>query len=212
MAEPYELTTYDAASLIRQHDLSPVTLVESLLERIDLIEPQVRAWVTLDRYGALAIARQLEREIQHGSTRALLHGVPIGVKDIYYTADLRTTCGSQIFTDFVPAYDATTVARLKQAGAIILGKTVTTEFATAAPGPAPRDLTTTGDPPFSALASFTGLPAITIPSGLNAAGMPLAVQLLGPAFADDRLLAVARWCEATLDVTLVPPPHPLPEG
>jgi Asp-tRNA(Asn)/Glu-tRNA(Gln) amidotransferase A subunit family amidase len=75
----------------------------------------------------------------------------------------------------------------------------------AAPGPAPRDLTTTGDPSFSALASFTGLPAITIPSGLNTAGMPLAIQLLGPAFADDRLLAAARWCEATLDVTLVPP-------
>jgi Asp-tRNA(Asn)/Glu-tRNA(Gln) amidotransferase A subunit family amidase len=76
----------------------------------------------------------------------------------------------------------------------------------AAPGPAPQDLTTTGDPSFNALASLTGLPAITVPSGLNAAGMPLAVQLLGPAFADDRLLAAARWCEATLDVTLVPPP------
>jgi aspartyl-tRNA(Asn)/glutamyl-tRNA(Gln) amidotransferase subunit A len=450
MAEPYAPTTYDAASLIRLGTLSPVALVESLLQRIDRLEPQVQAWVTLDRAGALATAQQLEQEIRPGNTRGMLHGVPIGVKDIYYTAGLKTTCGSRIFADFVPTYDATPVARLRQAGAIILGKTVTTEFATAdpgptrnpwhlahtpggsssgsaaavaarmipaalgsqtygsiqrpaaycgvyglkpsfgrvsrygvfplswsldhvgplartvtdcalvlqvlaghdphdpassrapipdylqavqradrpprlglvrqfyieradpelrahteavaerlaragasveevklpdsfrahlaahrivsgvetaavhadlfrahaelyrprlraalevgalipgvaylqaqrirrivrhdvaqlfqrlecllmpaAPGPAPRDLTTTGDPSFNALASLTGLPAITVPSGLNAAGMPLAVQLLGPAFADDRLLAAARWCEATLDVTLVPPP------
>jgi Asp-tRNA(Asn)/Glu-tRNA(Gln) amidotransferase A subunit family amidase len=82
----------------------------------------------------------------------------------------------------------------------------------AAPGPAPRDLTTTGDPSFNALASLTGLPAITIPSGLNTAGMPLAIQLLGPACADDRLLAAARWCEAILDITLVPPLSPIEAG
>lgn len=449
MAEPYELSAFDAARRIRQRELSPVTLVESLLQRIDRLEPQVQAWVTIDRAGALATARQLEEEVQRGSTRGPLHGVPIGVKDIYYTAGLKTTGGSRIYADFVPSYDATAVARLKQAGAIILGKTVTTEFATAdpgptrnpwnlnhtpggsssgsaagvaarmvpaalgsqtggsiqrpaaycgvfglkpthgrvsaygvfpvswcldhigplarsvtdialvlqvlaghdprdpassrapvpdyvqavqradrpprvglvrqffleradpelrahteslanriaragasveeiklpdsfkavlsahrvimqveaaaahaelfrthadlyrprlratietgslipgvyymqaqqiqrlvqqdmaglfqhveyllmpaAPGPAPRGLTTTGDPSFNSPSSFVGFPAITIPSGLNAAGMPLAVQLMGPAFAEDRLLAAARWCEATLDVTLMPP-------
>jgi aspartyl-tRNA(Asn)/glutamyl-tRNA(Gln) amidotransferase subunit A len=449
MAELYDLTAYQAARGIRQGELSPVTLLEALLQRIDGLEPQVQAWVTLDRAGALATARELEQERQHGRIRGPLHGVPVGVKDIYYTAGLKTTCGSRIFADFLPSYDATPVARLKQAGAVILGKTVTTEFATldpgptrnpwhlahtpggsssgsaagvaarmvpvalgsqtfgsiqrpaaycgvyglkptfgrvsrygvfplswsldhvgplartvtdialalqvlsgydpydpasshapvpdylqavqradrpprlglvrqfyleradpelrahteavadrlaragapveevklpesfravlaahrmimqvetaavhadlfrahaelygprirasieagslipgvhylqaqrlrrlvrhdmtqvfqhsdfllmpAASGPAPRDLTITGDPSFSALASFTGLPAITIPSGLNTAGLPLAVQLLGPAFADDRLLAAARWCEVTLDVTLVPP-------
>src|SRR5687767_2947228 len=114
MAEPYELTAYDAASLIRQRQLSPVVLVESLLQRIDLLEPKVEAWVTLDRAGALDTARHLERESQSGNIRGLLHGVPIGVKDIYYTAGLKTTCGSRILTDFVPTYDATTVARLKQ--------------------------------------------------------------------------------------------------
>jgi aspartyl-tRNA(Asn)/glutamyl-tRNA(Gln) amidotransferase subunit A len=449
MLDAYDLTAYDAACLIRQRELSPVTLVESLLQRIDRLEPEIQAWVTLDRSGALDTAHQLEREAQQGKTRGPLHGVPIGVKDIYYTAGLKTTCGSRIFADFVPTYDATPVTRLKQAGAIILGKTVTTEFATsdpgptrnpwhlahtpggsssgsaaavaarmvaaalgsqtygsiqrpaaycgvyglkpsfgrvsrygvyplswsfdhvgpltrtvtdcalllqvlaghdphdqassrapvpdylqalqrldrpprlglvrqfyleradselrahveaqadrlaragasvqevklpdsfrahlaahrvisgvetaavhaelfrthadlyrprlraaleigalipgvsylqaqrirrqvrhdlvqlfqqvefllmpAAPGPAPQDLSTTGDPSFNALASLTGLPAITIPSGLNAAGMPLAIQLLGPAMADDRLLAAARWCEATLDITLTPP-------
>ncbi len=449
MAEPYELTASESARRIRQRELSPVVLVESLLHRIDRLEPQVQAWVTIDRAGALATARQLEEEVQRGSTRGPLHGVPIGVKDIYYTAGLKTTGGSRIYTDFVPSYDATAVARLKQAGAIILGKTVTTEFATAdpgptrnpwnlahtpggsssgsaagvaarmipaalgsqtggsiqrpaaycgvfglkpthgrvsaygvfpvswcldhigplarsvadialvlqvlaghdprdpasshapvpdyvqavqradrpprvglvrqffleradpelrqhtegvahrlaqagasveeiklpdsfravlsahrvimqveaaavhaqlfrthadlyrprlratietgslipgvyylqaqqiqrlvqqdmaglfqhveyllmpaAPGPAPRDLTTTGDPSFNSPSSFVGFPSLTIPSGLNAAGLPLAVQLMGPAFAEDRLLAAARWCEATLDVTLMPP-------
>jgi aspartyl-tRNA(Asn)/glutamyl-tRNA(Gln) amidotransferase subunit A len=462
MLDAHDLTAYDAARLIRQRELSPVTLVESLLRHIDRLEPEIQAWVTLDRSAALDTARQLEREAQQGSTRGPLHGVPIGVKDIYYTAGLKTTCGSRILADFVPTYDATPVARLKQAGAIILGKTVTTEFATmdpgptrnpwrldhtpggsssgsaaavaarmvpaalgsqtygsiqrpaaycgvyglkpsfgrvsrhgvyplswsfdhvgpltrtvtdcalllqvlagydphdqscsrapvpdylqavqradhpprlglvrqfyleradselrahveaqaerlaragasvqevklpdsfrthlaahrvisgvetaavhaelfrahadlyrprlraaleigalipgtsylqaqrirrlirhdliqllrqvefllmpAAPGPAPQGLGTTGDPSFNAMASLTGLPAITIPSGLNAAGMPLAIQLLGPAMADDRLLAAARWCEARLDVTLVPPlaaptgPIPSPEA
>ncbi|MBI3328528.1 MAG: hypothetical protein HYZ81_17730 [Nitrospinae bacterium] len=449
MAEPYELTAYDAARRIRQRELSPVTLVESLLQRIDQLEPKVQAWVTLDRAGALAAARQLEQEIQGGSPRGPLHGVPVGVKDIYFTAGLTTTGGSRIYPDFVPSYDATAVARLKQAGAIILGKTVTTEFATAdpgptrnpwnlehtpggsssgsaagvaarmvpiavgsqtggsiqrpaaycgvcglkptygrvsrygvfpvswcldhigplartvtdialvlqvlaghdphdpasshapvpdylqavqqadrpprlglvrqfyleradselrahvegvadqlaragaaveevklpesfravlaahrivmhveaaavhaelfrthadmyrpklratletgslipgvaymqaqrvrrqfrhdmaqlfqrvdfllmpaAPGPAPRDLTTTGDPSFNSPSSFAGVPAITVPSGLNAAGLPLAIQLQGPAFAEERLLGAARWCEATLNVTLMPP-------
>lgn len=449
MSEPYDLTAFDAAQLIRQRQLSPVTLVESLLQRIDRLEPQIQAWVTLDRAKALAAAKQLEREAQDGRLRGPLHGVPVGIKDIYYTAGLKTTCGSRIFADFIPAYDATPVARLKQAGAIVLGKTVTTEFATmdpgptrnpwhldhtpggsssgsaagvaarmvplalgsqtygsiqrpaaycgvygfkpsfgrvsrfgvyplswsfdhvgplartvtdcalalqilagpdphdpacsqapvpdylpavqqadqpprlglvrqfyleradpelrrhveevanrfaragaavqevklpdnfrthlsahrlisgaetaavhaelfrahadlysprlrasletgalipgvaylqaqrlrrlirhdvsqllqqvdfllmpAAPGPAPQELSTTGDPSFNALASLTGFPGITIPSGLNAAGMPLAIQLLGPAMADAQLLAAARWCEATLDMVLVPP-------
>ncbi len=78
-------------------------------------------------------------------------------------------------------------------------------LAPAAPGPAPRDLTTTGDASFNSPSSFSGLPAITIPSGLSAAGLPFAVQFMGPAFAEDRLLAAARWCEATLNANLKPP-------
>lgn len=449
MPELHELTVYEAAQRIRQRELSPVALIQALLQQIERLEPKVQAWVTLNRSGALATAKQLEEEAQRGSIRGPLHGVPIGIKDIYWTAGIKTTCGSRIFTDHVPSYDATTVARLKQAGAIILGKTVTTEFATAdpgptrnpwhlehtpggsssgsaagvaarmvpaalgsqtggsiqrpaaycgvfglkpthgrvsnygvfpvswcldhmgplartvtdialvlqvlaghdpmdpstsrapvpdylqaiqraeraprlglvrqfyleradpelrahteemaqrlaragaaveevklpdsfkavlaahrtvmhveaaavhaelfrrhadlyrpklratietgslipgmyylqaqrirrqfrndmgqvfqridfllapaAPGPAPRDLTTTGDPSFNSPTSFSGLPALTVPSGLNAAGLPLAIQLMGPAFAEDRLLAAARWCEAALNVNLKPP-------
>ena len=424
MPELTELTASEAAQQVRQRELSPVTLAECLLQHIDRLEPRVQAWVTLDRSGALATAQQLAAEAQRGSIRGPLHGVPIGIKDIYWTAGLKTTCGSRIFTEHVPSYDATTVARLKQAGAIILGKTVTTEFATADPGPtrnpwnlehtpggsiqrpaafcgvfglkpthgrvstygvfpvswcldhagplartvtdvalvlqvlaghdpldasssrapvpdyvqavqrvehpprlglvrqfyleradpelrahtegiaeqlaragavveevklpdsfsavlsahrtimhveaaavhaelfrqhadlyrprlratietgtlipsiyylqaqrirrqfrqdmgqlfqridfllapaatgpAPRGLTSTGDASFNSPSSFSGLPAITIPSGLSAAGLPLAIQFIGPAFAEDRLLAAARWSEGTLNVNLKP--------
>jgi Asp-tRNA(Asn)/Glu-tRNA(Gln) amidotransferase A subunit family amidase len=74
-------------------------------------------------------------------------------------------------------------------------------LAPAETGPAPCDLTSTGDPSFNFPSSFSGLPAITIPSGLSAAGIPLAIQLMGPAFAEDRLIAAARWCKATLTFT-----------
>ncbi|MBI3301536.1 MAG: amidase, partial [Deltaproteobacteria bacterium] len=167
MAELYELTAYDAARRIRQRELSPVTLIESLLQRIDLLEPKLQAWVTLDRAGALAAARQLEQEIQHGSPRGPLHGVPVGIKDIYYTAGLKTTGGSRIYPDFVPSYDATTVARLKQAGAIILGKTVTTEFATADPGPTRNPWNLEHTPGGSSSGSAAGVAARMIPVALG---------------------------------------------
>ena len=103
MLDAHDLTAYDAARLIRQRESSPVTLIESLLQHIDHLEPAVQAWVTLDRSGALHAARQLEREAQQGRTRGPLHGVPVGVKDIYYTAGMKTTCGSRILADFVPS-------------------------------------------------------------------------------------------------------------
>jgi Asp-tRNA(Asn)/Glu-tRNA(Gln) amidotransferase A subunit family amidase len=109
--------------------------MESTLAWIETVEPQVQAWVTLDRAGALAAAHRCTEELQRGQICGPLHGVPFGVKDIFYTAGMRTTMGSPIFADYVPDYDATTVARLKAAGAIIVGKTQTTEFATLDPAP-----------------------------------------------------------------------------
>ncbi len=129
MAEPYTLTVAEVAALIRQGDLSPVGLIESCLRRIDELEPKLKAWVTIDRDTILAEAGRLEEEGKQGKFRGLLHGIPVGIKDIYYTAGIKTTAGSSLLADFVPQYDATAVARLKQAGAIILGKAVTTEFA-----------------------------------------------------------------------------------
>jgi len=125
----------ESARHIRAGTLSPVDLVEALLAWIDALEPQVQAWVTLDRAGAMDSARRCTAEVQRGQTRGPLHGIPVGIKDIFFTAGMRTTCGSQIFADYVPDHDATAVARLKAAGAIILGKTHTTEFATLDPAP-----------------------------------------------------------------------------
>ncbi len=135
MTQPYALTIATAAERIRTQQLSPVTLVESCLARLDQLEPQLRAWVTVDREGALAAARQHETEIRNGQYRGALHGIPLGLKDIFFTAGMKTTMGSPIYADYVPEYDATSVRLLKEAGAIILGKVQTTEFAALAPSP-----------------------------------------------------------------------------
>ncbi len=129
MAEPYTFTVAEAAARIRRGLLSPVELVESCLSRIEQWEPKLKAWVTLDPGEVRTQAQRLEEELRQGRLRGLLHGIPVGIKDIFYTAGIRTTAGSPLLADFVPSYDATSVARLKQAGALILGKAVTTEFA-----------------------------------------------------------------------------------
>jgi len=134
--QPYELSASEVARQIKSKELSPVSLVQSLLDRIDSLEPALKAWVYLDREEVLSEARRKEQEVDSGTAGGPLHGVPIGLKDIYYTAGIPTTACSKLYADFVPEYDATTVSSLKQAGAIMLGKTVTTEFACMDPSPA----------------------------------------------------------------------------
>ena len=135
MAEPFDLTVAETAEQIRRRELSSVALAESLLDRIERLEPTLTAWVTIDREEVLSVAQQRDRELEERGPRGPLHGIPVGLKDIFYTAGMKTTAGSKIYADFVPTYDATSVARLKEAGAIILGKAVTTEFATGDPSP-----------------------------------------------------------------------------
>ena len=135
MAEPYTLSLSAAAALIRRRELSPLDYATALLARIDAGEPALQAWVTLDREGALAAAAAREQALARGAEPGILHGVPLALKDIFYTAGLKTTACSRIYADFVPDYDAACVARLKAAGAVILGKAVTTEFATSDPSP-----------------------------------------------------------------------------
>ena len=135
MPEPYELTAAQAAQHIRDRQLSPVDLVESVLQRIDALEPRLNCWVYLDREAVLSDAKQKQDELDGDKPLGPLHGVPIGLKDIYYTAGIPTTACSKVYADFVPTYDATSVVLLKKAGAIMLGKTVTTEFACMDPSP-----------------------------------------------------------------------------
>ena len=132
---PEALTLTAAVQAIRGGSLSPLDLAKAFLARMEKVESQVRAWVTVDHEAVLAEARQCEVEAGASQYRGPLHGIPIGVKDIFYTKGLRTTMGSPLFRDFVPREDARVVARLKQAGAIVLGKTVTTMFANLDPGP-----------------------------------------------------------------------------
>ncbi len=135
MVEAYELSVSEVAQKIKDRQFSPTTLVRSLLSRIDSLDETLRAWVTIDREEVLTTAHQREQELEEGNSVGILHGVPVGLKDIFYTAGMKTTACSRIFADFVPEYDATSVTKLKEAGAIILGKAVTTEFATSDPSP-----------------------------------------------------------------------------
>ena len=135
MPQHFNLTAVEAAKQIKSRDLSPVELVESLLSQYDSLEPSLNAWVYLDRKALLADAQQKQEELEKGVNVGPLHGVPIGLKDIYYTAGIPTTACSKVYEEFVPEYDATTVTLLKNAGAIMMGKTVTTEFACMDPSP-----------------------------------------------------------------------------
>ncbi|MFH2111633.1 MAG: amidase [Candidatus Bathyarchaeota archaeon] len=133
--EAYTLSLAEAARLMRNGMLTPTRLAESLLDRIDELEPVVEAWVTVDREKVMEEAEEATKEITDGVFRSPLHGIPVGVKDIYYTEGTLTTMGSPLFAGFVPDRDADIVKALKRAGAIILGKTETTEFALHDPAP-----------------------------------------------------------------------------
>ena len=135
MPQPYQLTVTEAANLIRNRELSAVEMAQSLLERIEALEPSLKAWVYLDRDTVLADARASEQALSSGQGAGLLPGIPIGVKDIYHTAGIPTTACSRVYADFVPEHDAAPVVLLRKAGAIMLGKTVTTEFACMDPSP-----------------------------------------------------------------------------
>jgi aspartyl-tRNA(Asn)/glutamyl-tRNA(Gln) amidotransferase subunit A len=118
----------ELADLIRTRRLSPVELMRATLERIEHSQPVLNAFITVAADAAMAQARTAEAAVQRGDRLGPLHGVPVAVKDLVPTAGIRTTWGSLIFKDHVPDTDAVAVARLKQAGAIIVGKTTTPEF------------------------------------------------------------------------------------
>jgi Asp-tRNA(Asn)/Glu-tRNA(Gln) amidotransferase A subunit family amidase len=126
----YELTGAEAAAAIANGTITSEALVTACLERITVREAQVGAWEYLDPAKALAQARVRDR----GPAQGPLHGVPVGIKDLIDTADMPTGYGSPIYAGHQPAWDAACVALLRAAGAVILGKTVTTEFAMFTPG------------------------------------------------------------------------------
>jgi aspartyl-tRNA(Asn)/glutamyl-tRNA(Gln) amidotransferase subunit A len=129
ISELSALTLTDAAAKVRSGSVTSVQLTQACLDRIAVYDPKLDAFITVIKDKALAQAKQLDAEKQKGKLRGPLHGVPIAIKDIIDTSDMRTTGGSALFEDRVPSEDAVVVARLRAAGAVIIGKTNTQEFA-----------------------------------------------------------------------------------
>lgn len=129
-----EMTAAAAAAAIREGRISSEELVRACLERIDEVEPIVQAWAFLDPEHALAQARAADEMRKVGRPLGPLHGVPVGIKDIFDTHDMPTEDGTVLHAGRQPHFDSHVVARLREAGAIIMGKTVTTELAVYTPG------------------------------------------------------------------------------
>ena len=128
-------TCTQAAAALQRGEVTPRQLVESCLAQIDRHESRVKAWVRIDRESALSMAQQRSDELRAGGSRGPLHGVPLGIKDIVDVEGVPTEAGSPLLRGKTALQDSPLVARLKQAGAIIIGKTVTTEFASFDPPP-----------------------------------------------------------------------------
>src|SRR3954471_6260062 len=127
------LSAAEAARAIAARELSPIELTQALLDRIERLDGKLNVFVRLDAEAAMAAARAAETEIAAGRPRGPLHGVPVGIKDIIDVAGLPTPCHSKILIDNIAAADAVCVSRLRGAGAIIIGKLSTHEFAIGGP-------------------------------------------------------------------------------
>src|SRR5881227_4146054 len=130
---PDFLTIVEGAKLIQQRELSPVELVDSRLARIEKFDGRLHSFIRVLADSARAEARAAEAEIAAGKYRGPLHGIPLGLKDIYETAGIPTTGHSKVMQDHVPKADAFSLARLRDAGAVVMGKLATHEFAFGGP-------------------------------------------------------------------------------
>src|SRR6202051_4328649 len=133
IGDPHFLTIAEASKLIERRALSPVELTRTFLDRIAAIDPRLNAYLLVTADQAMDQARAAEAEIMRGNWRGPMHGIPYALKDIYCTKGIRTTSHSRTRADYVPDFDATTVTKLHEAGAVLLGKLSTHEFAHGGP-------------------------------------------------------------------------------
>ena len=167
MTPTYELSLVEAAAAIREGRLTATGLVEACLARVDACEARVQAWALVDRAGAVEAAGRLDREVREGRFRGPLHGVPVGLKDIIHVAGLKTTAGARGFADTIPSEDAPCVARLREAGAVILGKLQTTEFAFSDPAVTRNPWHPARTPGGSSAGSAAAVAARMVPAALG---------------------------------------------
>lgn len=123
------LSVAEVSRLIAAREVSPVSVVQATLDRIEKLDGTIGAYVTVTAETALQAAREAEGEIARGNYRGPLHGIPVSLKDIIYVKGVRNTAGSRVMYDFFPSYDATVTRKLREAGAIIVGKAQLYEFA-----------------------------------------------------------------------------------
>jgi len=126
---PQTWTLVALSKSLREKEISPVEITRAYLERIQTYDSKINSFITLLPQPALRAARQAEKEICRGKYAGTMHGIPFAAKDLFFTKGIRTTCGSKILKNFVPAYNATVIERLQAAGAILLGKLNMHEFA-----------------------------------------------------------------------------------
>ncbi len=162
-----DLGVVDAVEAIRRHDTSATELLDASLARIEALEPSLRAWAFIDTEGTRAFAAALDGSQRRGESLGPLHGVPLGVKDIIDVAGMPTRSGAAAFAHTEPTDDAPLVARLRQAGAIIVGKTVATQFAYRDPPPTRNPWDAARTPGGSSSGSAAAVAARMIPGAIG---------------------------------------------
>ncbi|MDP6786769.1 MAG: amidase [Rhodospirillales bacterium] len=162
-----ELSATEARRKIDGGEISCEELVRACLDRIDQIEGEIGAWTHLDPDYALDQARARDSERQRGVTQGPLHGIPVGIKDIIDTSDFPTECGTPLHGGRTPSEDATLVAVLREAGAVILGKTVTTELAVYSPGKTTNPADTAHTPGGSSSGSAAAVASAMVPLSIG---------------------------------------------
>ena len=178
MTEIHSMTISQLSTQLREKHISAEELTRQFLDRSQVLNEKLNIWVTLDPEIAIAQARKCDEQIAKGNFKSPLLGIPIGVKDIYFTEDMKTTCCSPIFEDFSSGYDAEPVRLLRQSGSVIMGKTVTTQFACGDPSPTKNPWNLQRTPGGSSSGSAAGLAAGLFTASL---GSQTAGSVLRPA-------------------------------